>query len=276
MSEAASFFVSEGTGFRATELARGPWNADHAHGGPPAALLARALESMASGFGGSAPGPPVGSEPQGAFQAARVTLDLIRPVPLARLEVVTQVLREGRTTKLLQATLKHGEKELCRASALFIRTKPVTLPVLALLPGPPRSPASCPEVHFPFFTGTVGYHTAMESRVVHGEFARGPMTVWMRMRHPLVPGETPSPLQRVLIAADSGNGISFELDVTKWTFVNPDLTLHLDRLPRGEWVCLDARTTVHSNGIGLAESHLFDEEGPVGRSLQSLVVASRS
>jgi hypothetical protein len=258
MSEAVSFFLPEGSSYRATELARGPWNAEHAHGGPPAALLARALESMAPGS-----------------QAARFTLDLVRPVPLARLEIATSVLREGRTTKLVQATLKEGEKDLCRATALFIRTQPIELPELRPLAEPPKSPASATPFVFPFFTGTVGYHTAMETRVVKGEIGRGPMTVWMRMRHPLVPGETPTPLQRVLIAVDSGNGVSFELDPTKWTFVNPDLTLHLDRLPRGEWVSLDAHTTVRPNGIGLAESALFDEAGPIGRSLQSLVVAPR-
>ena len=95
------------------------------------------------------------------------------------------------------------------------------------------------------------------------------------MRHPLLPGEEPSPLTRVLIAADSGNGVSAVLDWRRFVFVNPDLTVHLHREPVGEWVCLVARTTVEGVGGGLAESTIHDREGPVARGLQTLFVAER-
>ena len=78
----------------------------------------------------------------------------------------------------------------------------------------------------PFFpTGQdVGYHTAMEFRFVAGSFLElGPATVWSR--HPLVAGEVPSPLCRVLVAADSGNGVSASLDFRRWRFINPELTV---------------------------------------------------
>ena len=88
-----------------------------------------------------------------------------------------------------------------------------------------------------------GYHTAMDYRFVSGDFVEhGPAVAWMRMRVPLVAGEEPSPLTRVLAAADSGNGVSSTLDWHHWLFVNVDLTVHLNRMPRGEWVCLDAIT----------------------------------
>src|SRR5439155_11380216 len=98
---------------------------------------------------------------------------------------------------------------------------------------------------------------------------------WMRMRLPLVESEAPSPLQRVLIAADSGNGVSQALDPARFTFVNPDLTVYLHRPPDGEWVAMDAATTVRPSGVGLAESALFDERGAIGRALQSLIVEAR-
>jgi hypothetical protein len=101
------------------------------------------------------------------------------------------------------------------------------------------------------------------------------MTAWMRLRVAVVPGEAPSPLQRVMVAADSGNGISAALDPTRLTFLNPDLSVHLHRVPDGEWVCLAATTTVSPGGIGLAECALSDERGPIGRSLQSLLVDNR-
>ncbi len=103
----------------------------------------------------------------------------------------------------------------------------------------------------------------------------GPATVWARMRYPLVPDEEPSPLERVLIVADNGNGISWELDMQRWHFINPELTVHLHREAVGEWICLDAQTAVSPGGAGLANSVLSDFDGPVGIGAQSLLVAPR-
>src|SRR5918997_827416 len=141
----------------------------------------------------------------------------------------------------------------------------------------PRLPGPAVARTEPFFpTGqAVGYHTAMEVRFVAGSFLElGPATAWMRMRHPLVPGEPPSPLCRVLVAADSGNGVSGSLDFRRWRFINPDLTVYLLRLPAGEWVALEAATTAAA-GIGLADTTLHDEQGPIGRGTQALFVDRR-
>jgi acyl-CoA thioesterase len=78
----------------------------------------------------------------------------------------------------------------------------------------------------------------------------------------------------VLIAADSGNGVSSALDYRQWIFINPDLTVYLHRSPEGEWVCLDAETTVTARGVGLAASTLHDRRGPIGRGMQSLFIAA--
>ena len=122
----------------------------------------------------------------------------------------------------------------------------------------------------------VGYHTAMEYRFVRGAFRElGPATVWMRMRQPLVEGEEPSPLQRLLAAADSGNGVSATLDLERHIFINVDLSVHLLRLPEGEWVCLDAVTVPDGAGVGIADSTLHDERGPLGRAVQTLLVRER-
>jgi hypothetical protein len=128
-----------------------------------------------------------------------------------------------------------------------------------------------------FHTGyDVGYHTAMEYRFVEGAFMEaGPAVVWMRMGVPLLPGETPTPLQRVLAAADSGNGVSAALDWRRYLFINVDLSVHLHRMPVGEWVCLDAVTTPEPNGIGIADTALFDTEGQIGRAMQTLLVSER-
>jgi acyl-CoA thioesterase len=79
----------------------------------------------------------------------------------------------------------------------------------------------------------------------------------------------------VLAVADSGNGVSSALDFSAWAFVNTDLTVHLHRMPAGEWVCLDAATAVEPYGVGLAESRLLDRDGPLGRGAQALFVGPR-
>jgi hypothetical protein len=90
---------------------------------------------------------------------------------------------------------------------------------------------------------------------------------------PLVAGEQTSPLARVAAAADFGNGVSWVLQRARgWQFINPDLTISLYRHPAGEWVCLEAATYVGSQGIGQAESVLWDEHGRLGRAMQSLLL----
>jgi hypothetical protein len=95
------------------------------------------------------------------------------------------------------------------------------------------------------------------------------------MNHPLIEGEPPSPYQRVAVAGDSGNGVSAALDVSKYVFINCDLTINLFRRPEGEWICLEARTLFGANSCGLAESALYDERGMIGRATQSLAVRPR-
>ena len=270
----SAFYVPDGDRFVSTELTRGPWDPDAQHAGPPAALIARALERCPSPADGDAP-----------WQVGRVTFEILRPVPIAALTVRVEVVRPGRSVELLSATLADEREELIRASAWRLTTQVVELP--AGLSGedpasparratPLPGPAEGAEEAF-FATGhEVGYHTGMEYRFVSGRFLdQGPATVWMRMRDPLVAGESPSPLQRVLIAADSGNGVSATLDWSRYLFINVDLSVHLHRLPAGEWVCLDAITIPEPTGVGLADTALHDERGPLGRALQTLLVRER-
>jgi hypothetical protein len=116
----------------------------------------------------------------------------------------------------------------------------------------------------------------VEWRTAAGEFmTSGPATVWMRMNGSLVEGEQPSPLTRVLVAADSGNGISMELSLDTHVFINTELTVHQFREPAGQWICLDARTRIGPNGVGLATSTLIDTTGRFGIANQALLVRPR-
>ena len=261
----SALYVPEGGQFVSTELTRGPWDPGAQHAGPPAALIARAIERCPSPAGG------------GPWQVGRITYEILRPVPIGTLEVSAEVVRPGRSVELLSASLGDETGELIRASAWRLAKRTVEIEAG---PAPPPEPVPGPETaqRKPFFDTDYehGYHTAMEYRFVSGGFRElGPATVWMRMRTPLVEGEEPTPLQRVLVAADSGNGVSATLDWSSYLFINVDLTVHLHRVPAGEWVCLDAVTIPEPTGIGLADTVLRDERGPIGRALQTLLVRER-
>jgi hypothetical protein len=258
-----AFFLPEGEGFVATEWTRGPWSAHHQHAGPPSALLARAIERLVAGEG---------------FAVTRMTLELLSPIPIAPLSIETSPLRAGRTVQRIDATLSAGDRALCRATGLALRMADVALPPVPIDPEEPSPPPpeASPPFRFPFFvTGDVGYHTSMEGRLARGVWGQGAVKMWMRPRVALVAGETSSPLQRVMISADSGNGVAVVLDPARYTFMNADLTVALHRPPDGDWVCLDAMTRVEPRGVGLTTTRLWDARGRIGIALQTLVVAAR-
>lgn len=246
------------------ELTRGPWDPRHQHAGPPSAALARAIRAAAAGHG--------------LDHLARLTVNLYRPVPLADLVVQVQEDYIGRSAGHYSARLLAEGRECARVTALAMRRIDAPVPAGTEghpLPGPPRPPGMCPVAHMPVFREQLGYDDLVEIRVVRGELFAGPTCAWFRLRYPLVLGEAPDPYQTVAVAADSGNGISAVLDFDRYIFVNSDLTINLLRPPRGDWICLDSRSSFGDTGSGLAESALFDEAGLVGRATQSLVMRPR-
>jgi hypothetical protein len=255
-----SFFVPRAANlFTPTDHTRGPWGAESQHGGPPASLLGRAVEA---------------ANDRTDMAVARITFEILRPIPVRDLSVTTDVIRPGRSVEMVEAGLWDDGTEVMRARAWRIRIG--ELDVRTPVAPPPAGPGDSVDAE-PLPTPYEGYLHAMEMRSVHGGLNEpGPGTVWFRMRYPLLPDEAPSPLTRVLIAADSASGISAVLDWHEWLFINTDLTVHLHRKPAGEWICLDAETTVQPTGVGLAASVVYDEEGSIGLTSQSLFVDRRT
>jgi acyl-CoA thioesterase len=247
--------------FQPTALTRGPWVPDAQHGGPPAALLARAVEA---------------TDP--AMFVARITVEFIRPVPLDRLTVTSRVTRPGRRVQLVEATLSSGGDLIARAMALRIRIHAgLALPSEAAGPPDTLPPPDSVEAVRLIPVDWKNFGDALETRPLIGGLTEpGPSTAWIRLKVPLVRGEDPTALQRTLVAADCGNGISSAVDIHRYLFVNPDLTVYQHRPAAGEWIGLDALTRLESHGSGLAEAGLFDEQGRFGRSLQSLYVDHRA
>ena len=244
--------------FASSAWTTGPWDAGSQHGGPPSALLARAVERH---------------RPRADMVVARVTVEILRPVPVGELVVGAELLRPGRSVELLGASLVADGTEVARATAWrVLRTQAHTVPDRHAQPPPlPDTGGFVPPAGW-----VDGYLSAVEWRDSRGGFLEpGPAATWTRLRYPLVDGEEPTGLQRVMAVADSGNGISGELDLRRWLFINPELTVHLHREPEGEWVCLDATTAISRGALGLATSVLSDLGGPVGVGAQTLLIASR-
>lgn len=259
MSEGCVYVIDQGR-FVPQPIAAGPWDPGAQHGGAPSALLAREVERVEA---------PV------AMQVVRMTVEIMRPVPMVPLEVRTRAVRTGKRIQLVEAAVLADDTEVVRAAALRIRRADAVLDATV---GPDDPVPPLPEESWGGFEGNSRriFSAAMEMRFAKGEFGPpGPATVWFRLKVPVVAGEPPSPLQRVMAAADFGNGVSSEISWFDYLFINPDLTVYLHREPVGEWVCLDAVSRAEPHGVGLAESALYDERGRIGRSLQSLFVDRR-
>jgi Acyl-CoA thioesterase C-terminal domain/Acyl-CoA thioesterase N-terminal domain len=241
-----------------TNAAAGPWDPELQHGAAPAALLTWAAERIES------------STPT---RVARMTIDLIRPVPIAPLELHTHITREGR--KILTASIRlfADEREVARASVLKIRLgeesddagPPLDLPgpeAASPLAGP--SPTPC------------AFLDGISMRVARGVgLVGGPAAIWFRVDRPVIEHETTSALMRAAVCADFCNGASAVLDPRKWSFINADISLNLARTPVGEWILLDARTWPGQCGSALAFARLADTNGWFGRASQSLIIERR-
>ena len=252
-----AIFERIGDSFMPTAAARGPWDEGALHGGPPAMLLAREVEACPADV---------------PMDVVRLTVELLKPVPMAPLRAFAQLERPGKRVQLVRGVITADGVEVAWARALRIRREELGVDTAGEpAPPPPESLESWSE-----WSGAQTYASlGVDLKPIAGALTgTGPASMWVRLKVPVVAGEEPSQLQRVAAAADFGNGISFVLDWQQHVFMNPELTIHLQRRPEGEWIAIAARTEI-GPGYGLAQSSLYDTRGEIGRSLQALYVAER-
>lgn len=251
----------DGGRYRAGPGTEGPWVLGFQHGGPPTALLVRAAERAA------AASDPTGSS---ARTAVRAAVEFVGPVPVADVEVITRVVRAARSAVLVEASLATGDRVCLTARVWLVRVAD-TVEI-----APPLPPAAQVPHGLPDLGGRFPYHDTIDWQVVRGSMRTpGPGLVWARPRHGVVADEELTGLQRVVLVGDSASGISSELDWDRWSFLNIDLDVHLSRPVDGEWVLIDAVTTIGAAGAGLARSTVSDVRGEVGTTAQTLVLSPR-
>ncbi|WP_213957009.1 MULTISPECIES: thioesterase family protein [unclassified Variovorax] len=267
LTDVHAVYAREGDTWLPTELSRGPWDPRAQHGGAPCALLAHVAESAA---------------PEGDWRLSRMSVELVKPVPVAPLRTQHSV-QAARSTARVTIDLLAGDVLVASAHALLLRGERIALPADLPHSGSPaqleRLPAECSErVRIPGLPeGTSFYRTAMETRVAQGDPSQpGAAGAWFRLAAPLVQGVPTSPAMRAAAAADFGNGLSWVLPFDRYLFTNADLSLHLYREPVGEWVGLLSETQVDGGGAGMVTSRLYDEHGPIGIAVQTLVLRERA
>jgi hypothetical protein len=259
----AALYLSTDEGYLATALTIGPWDPGLQHAGPPAALLAREVGRVGGIEGG---------------QTVRLAYDIFAPVPVGPVRVSASVVRPGRRIELVEAVLcGSDDRPLMRLSAWRMRVRddgatPADTPPYPVASGPDDSR---PETAA-FFEQEIAYHRALEWRFAAGSFnSPGPAAAWTRPCCDLVEGEPMTALEHLLVMTDAASGISASLDWSRATFANVDLTVALHRPPRGEWLGMDAATVLGSTGAAQCFAVLFDTDGAIGRSAQSLFVEPR-
>lgn len=266
-----ALFHAEGDLVVPTAITRGGWSDNAQHGSPPSGILARAIEQVPT------PAP---------MQVVRFTVDLFREVPLRPLLIQTDLIREGRRIQVVRARLFDGATQVGQAMGLKIRSAEVggpgelvgTAPV-GDVPAPGPEDLDILDWRDTFGRGgeMVRFHTdAVEIRTIDDSFlAPVPGRTWFRLRFPLLAGETMTPFQRVATMADLANGNAQALDPQRWLFVNPDISLYLHRLPKGEWIAMRSEVQQEENGIGMTDTVVYDRQGRVGRILQSQLLDLR-
>lgn len=243
----AALFELDGEGVIATTLTQGPWHPDAQYGGAPCALLTWAVEQVPALV---------------PMRIARLTFDMHRPVPLGPLQLSTEVVREGKRLQVVLARILRDGTEVARVTALRLRlgvgpdqpTDPGRPPVEPPpLPDTSRTAAFEPR-------GMSGFLGALEIRTGDGGIGQG----WFRVVVPVIDGEEPSAVVRVATVADFAANSSNYLDPTRWSSINPDLTITFAREPAGEWTSVVSRSWYAADGTGHSRADLFDLDGFVG------------
>lgn len=253
-----------------TGLTRTGWNDTDQHGGPPSALMARALEHL------DLPAP---------MRPARISVHLLRGVPLAPLTVTTGVVRAGKRVAVADASLTTDDGAVvATARAQLIRVEPVAIPLNLSWPDqelswPPTAHPVPPPIGDPAADGwgdttieRFHLHAVTIRSIDAGWETPGPGAAWIHLDADLVAGETTSQLCRFVTVADMANGVASTLPYGDFQWINPDLTVALHRVPDGPWIGLEGHSLVGGDGIGVAHATAFDAHGAFGHVLQTQLV----
>jgi hypothetical protein len=242
-----SYFQTEGPCVLPFPHAHAPWGADMLHGRLLGGLAARALEAEHA-----APG----------WRAARLTVDLFRPAPMALVEIDVRRIRAGRRIRISDALIRCDGHDVGRATAVFLAASEEP-------PGriwrPRHEPWPEPDSIETTEAGSPD-HTGWRFRIVRGGFGSGLQTrIWTQETTCLVVDEPVSPFVRAAVSGDIACPLANSSD-PGLHYINADYTMLIGRYPVGEWVGLEVAQQLGADGISMGSATLFDRTGPFATS----------
>lgn len=250
-----------------THLATGPWYPGTQHGSAMLLMAALAAEQ---------------AESEIPRQVTRMTVDMMSAAPLAPIDTRCEVRKSGRNLDTVDISLQADGKECVRASAMRFRTEDIEVSEVLKYQGPvPSLPRPLPEAILATMANEEGFHHAIEIRL---DVKTQPAVMWFRLKQPVLPDLPATPFLRVALAADwtysipvfahrfkTGNNLASE----PYFGINPDTTINLHRPALGEWIAIQTLASFGDLGAGTVMGQIFDEQGPLGFSTQSVLVRKR-
>ncbi|SEP02500.1 acyl-CoA thioesterase domain-containing protein [Trujillonella endophytica] len=233
-------FTADGDALVPSASARSPWSDEMLNGHHVGGLVAWGVER---------------DSPDADLQVTRLTVDMVRPVPMRPLRVLTRRVRDGRRLRSVDVSVVDGDVEVARGSALLLRRseQPDDEP---WAPRPWEVPP--PEA----IEGSTGGAMSFEIRPI-GDWNGAQGRVWLRERVPFVAGEPLTPLVRAALMADFANPLA-NSGGRGLEFINADVTLYLARDPRGEWIGMESTGHLGADGVGVGTAWLYDRDGRIG------------
>jgi hypothetical protein len=190
------------------------------------------------------------------FQLSRMTVDMVRAVPMRPLLVQTRRTRDGRRLRAVDVSVTADDVEVLRGSAVLLRRS--------------EHPDSEPWTPEPWdvpppeeIEGPSGGPMSWEIRRINEWGAPGPGRVWMRETADFVAGEPLTPLLRAALMADFTNPLS-NSGPDGLAFINTDVTMYLTRDPRGEWIGMESAGHLGAEGVAFGTTWMHDRDGLIG------------
>jgi hypothetical protein len=240
--------------FASTDQTRSNWTPEIQHGSPPLALLTKAIEEISSD----------------GMRIGRLTLDILGAIPVTDVRVHAKVDRPGSRIAMLSAEMI-AERPVARVTAWALATSDTADAATDRYPALTEGPTAPLELHW---KDAGGYIDSVQWRPQEDNTANGTV-YWMSPEANLVDDEPTTALQRLAMVVDSANGIGAAIDPQHFIYMNTDTAVHLHRAPTGSDFAVRARGSIGPDGIGVTTAELFDRDGFIGTSAQTLLVQRR-
>ena len=256
-------YKKQGDLFIPTERTNSPWGPTLLHGGAISGILAYGLEK-------ALPNPDM--------HFIRITNDLFKPAPKQPFTLETEIVRDGSRICVILCKLIVNGVEVARATGLAAKVQDVELPEFAHCQA--ETPPPHQDIPIRGFLGAKategndipGLNYAIDVKLISGFDFKGRGKAWLRMTSPLIDGEENSPLTYMGLLSDFGNGLGQAYLGGNNACINADININLYRYPESEWIHMASITQVQQQGFGTTETFFIDEQGPVGKVTQSLIV----